>query len=176
MTKKEVDDVLLFAGSEVYYRIKAGVLVGVSKFQAFLAIKQLLNGKLYWYALRKAYDMSDNLYVYRNDVKDVFLNNIIGRDSMMLKYEKEYLNSLPNEITIYRGMTIEESISNSFGISWTLKKEKAEFFANTYGRNHDTQGKPKTVMEIKINKKEVIAFFKDRKEYEIIYINTTIEN
>ena len=63
-----------------------------------------------------------------------------------------------------------ESKSGNHGISWTLKQDVAEFFAHAYIRNHATCGLKKTVTELVINKKDVIAFFNGREEFEIIYI------
>jgi hypothetical protein len=70
MTKKEVDKIIGFGNSHLMPI--EGYPIGVSKFQAFLAIRWLLKGRLYWYALRKAYDGSDNLFHYRHDVQLAF--------------------------------------------------------------------------------------------------------
>ena len=78
--------------------------------------------------------------------------------------------STPEKVGIYRGMTKIELKSGEFGISWTLDKEKAEFFAYTYVRNTSTNLLPKTVHKIIVDKKDIIAYFNGRKEQEIIYI------
>ena len=87
----------------------------------------------------------------------------------MSQDERDYLQSLPSQITIYRGMTEIEYKSGNYGISWTLKKELAKFFADIYVRNNATCGLKKTIRELVIDKKDVIAFFDGRQEYEIIY-------
>jgi hypothetical protein len=87
----------------------------------------------------------------------------------MTKNESDYLKGLPEQLTIYRGMTEKEFTQKTFGISWTLKQETAEFFAKVYFRNFDTNKLKKIVHQIKINKTDVIAFFNGRQEYEIIY-------
>lgn len=71
MTKKEVTRILNWGNSHLA-RIE-GWPIGISKFQAFLAIHRLLKGQLYWYALRNAYDCSDNLFGHQAPVKG-FLN------------------------------------------------------------------------------------------------------
>jgi hypothetical protein len=59
MTKKEIDTLLSWGSSHI---IPIPVLpMDVLTLQVFLAIKPLLKGKLYWYALRNVYDMSDNM-------------------------------------------------------------------------------------------------------------------
>jgi hypothetical protein len=148
-----------------------------NRFPTFLKINSQLKGENYWYALRNSYVNSDNLYSFSKMIKKCFLKNEPQIESLMLPEEMEYFNNLPNQITIYRGMTEDELNQKAFGCSWTLKKEVAEYFAYTYSRNFDTRNINKVVHELTINKNEVIAFFNEREEFEIIYIKTkTINN
>ncbi|MEJ7821357.1 MAG: hypothetical protein WKF85_03490 [Chitinophagaceae bacterium] len=168
MTKKEITEILVCGNSCIIP--VGGRALGVTTFQAFLSIRPVLKGRLYWNALRRAYEHSDDLYHYRYDIKEVFKRDEPDRDSMMNKKERDYLQKLPDKITIYRGMTKKEYQSKEFGISWSLKKEKAEYFAFKYGRNFSTYRLKKTVHQVTINKKDVIAFLNGREEYEIIYL------
>ena len=136
MTKKEIDIVLRFGQSHIIYVDNCPT--GVTRFQAFLAIKPLLKAKLYWKALRDSYDCSDNLYYYRIDVKMAFESTEPERYYLMNNKERSYLDKLPEQMTIYRGMTKVEQDSKDFGVSWTLKKETAEYFAKEYQRNYAT--------------------------------------
>jgi len=79
----------------------------------------------------------------------------------LLMTEKEYAewNALPQEIIVYRGSD-HEPVSG--GLSWTLNKEKAEWFATRYGR----QGR---VVEATVPRKKTRALFLGRGEQEIIY-------
>jgi len=88
----------------------------------------------------------------------------------MTKQELKIYNSLPENITIYRGMTTEELKSGDFGISWTLSRERAEFFAFKYGRNFSTENKPKVVHQLEVTKVEILAYFNERNEQEVICI------
>lgn len=160
MRENEIDNILLGIGVNSYNR-----------FETFINLIPQLSGKSYWYALRNSYVKSDNLYKYRELIKNCFLKNEPQKEHLMSLEEKEYLNSLPEQITIYRGMTKKELRSKEFGCSWSLKKETAEFFAFEYFRNYDTRHLQKTVKEMKIDKSEVTAFFNERNEFEIIYIN-----
>jgi hypothetical protein len=173
MTKKEVIQIIDRAKSH-FVDEQLGFPKGVTKFQAFLAIKPLLEGKLYWYALRETYDSSDDLYEYRADVKFAFESDEPKKEFLMNKSERRFLKGLPEKIRIYRGMTVTEKQSNDFGISWTLKKEEAEFFINDYQRNYATRHEKKCIHELAISKKDVVAFFNDREEFEIIYIHQSI--
>ena len=140
------------------------------RFQTFLKIKDELNDKDYWRTLADAYTGSDNLYHLKEEVKEAFLEDRSQRECLMNKKELKVYNSLPKNITIYRGMTIEELESDDFGVSWTLSKERAEFFATTYGRNFSTEGVPKVVHQLEVLKVEILAYFNERKEQEVVYI------
>lgn len=159
MTKKDIDNILYGIGCNSYNR-----------FEHFLNIRKDLHGRLYWYALGNAYQSSDNLYRMKGMVISSFNRPEPDRHFLMTAKERNYLEGLPDKIHIYRGMTLAEKRSKYFGVSWTLEKRIAEFFAYEYGRNHSTKNMAKTVQEITINKSEVIAFFNGRKEFEIIYI------
>ncbi len=148
-----------------------GLPLGVTIFQVFLSLKPLLKGKLYWETLREAYTMSDNLFIYRYDLKAAFMSEEENRDSLMLKKERIILNNLPDKVKIYRGVTTDEIESNNLGLSWSLKREVAEFFAFKYRRNYDTSSSLQTVIELEVDKNEIIAFFHDREEEEIIYLS-----
>lgn len=102
-------------------------------------------------------------------LKTVFTSNRGSKEFLMSIEERNLLDSLPSEIEIYRGMTKKESKSKNYGISWTIKKEVAESFANTY---LDIQfgNKDKLVISKIIPKNEVIAYFNCRNEDEIIWI------
>ncbi len=80
------------------------------------------------------------------------------KELLMLEEEFEFFNNLPENITIYRGA---DSIE---GISWTLSKEKAEWFAKRFNKN----GK---VFEKTVKKTDCLCYLNDRKEEEIIYID-----
>lgn len=118
------------------------------------------------------YSSCDNLYYYRGVVRKAFTYASLRKERLMTTEELEFLKNLPDKVTIYRGMTVEESTKEHQGVSWTLDKKVAEFFAYQYIRNQSTAKKPKTVVEKVIDKSEIIAVFLGREEQEIIYIGT----
>ncbi len=169
ITKKEIQDLLNYGSSHI--EPDDDPPVGVTIFQVFLSLKPILKGKLYWETLREAYTMSDNLYNYRYDLRAAFMSKEENRDSLMSKKEIKILNNLPDKVKIYRGVTTDEIESNDFGLSWSLNRKVAEFFAFKYRRNYDTSSSLKTVIELEVDKNEIIAYFHDREEAEIIYIS-----
>ena len=94
----------------------------------------------YWYGLREAFQMSDNLFDCKKEMKELFSSKIAHREYLMDVVESELLKSLPDQVTFFRGMKeleaeLGKKESHQYGISWTLSRERAEFFAYTYVRN-----------------------------------------
>lgn len=143
------------------------------RFPTFLEIcdEMDLKGELYWLALRDCYSVCDNTYQFRYIIKDAFGRKESHREKLMSKEEINYLEKLPDSFPIYRGMTVEEYESGDFGVSWSLKESVARFFIEQYMRNFDTQDLPKTIHQLTIKKDDVIAYFGERKEFEIIYLH-----
>lgn len=82
------------------------------------------------------------------------------RNSMMTKEERDFLDGLPDRLTIYRG-TREGSYA---GFSWTTSREVAIKFPTL---NRYRTDKP-VLRTATINKSEIIAVKLDRDEYEVI--------
>jgi hypothetical protein len=106
---------------------------------------------------------SENIWQHYDDWVDVF--EYVDRPYLMNPVERGVLRKLPNRVTIYRGFNgdrPEPTIQN--GLSWTLSMDKAKWFAKRYG------AKKPTVLEIRVDKDDIIAYFNGRNEQEIVYI------
>lgn len=160
-----------WAIEEVDKAIYGGGISSENRFEVFLYIKKRLKGELYWYALSLAYLNSDDLFRYNKEVRKAFNKRQPHRSRLMSELEIKYLEKLPETLTIYRGMTEVELESENFGVSWTLKKEIADFFVNNYLRNTATNHLKKVCHKLIIKKSKVIAFLNDRQEFEIIYLH-----
>ena len=77
---------------------------------------------------------------------------LMGQDNF-----KVYEN-LPDTFTVYRGL---QENAQEDGLSWTLSKDVAEWFASRFENDCE-------IIERKIYKSEVIAYFNDRDEEEIV--------
>ena len=75
----------------------------------------------------------------------------------MNEEEKTFFDSLPDEITIFRGGIDDK------GFSWTLDKDRACWFANRWYQDH-------RVFEKTINKSDALAYLNGRNESDIIYV------
>ena len=87
----------------------------------------------------------------------------------MTEEEQAKLAQLPEEITIYRGMTMDEFNSDDFGVAWSLDKKQAEFWAYEFFRYFSIAGIEKTVHELTVRKVDIIAYFE--REDTIIYVH-----
>ena len=81
-------------------------------------------------------------------------------EDLMNLDERRKLAELPDELTVYRGLT-EKNKDNILAMSWTMKQETAEWFANRF------KGKGK-VYRAKIRKEDILAVFLGRNESEVI--------
>jgi hypothetical protein len=124
----------------------------------------------FWSSLNENYTMSSNNYNYKKELRELFTSTRPNKESLMNEAEREKIKNFPNEIKIYRGMSIIEEESKDYGISWSLNKNIAEKFAETYLHNYTTRNIPHIVKEIVIQKSEIVAYFEERNEEEIIYL------
>jgi hypothetical protein len=74
--------------------------------------------------------------------------------------ELKILDNLPKSVTIYRGC---QKDVNENGISWTLDKDRAEWFATRFKQEG-------LVLEKTILKRDIIAVFTGRSESEVVIL------
>ena len=91
-------------------------------------------------------------------------------DKKVLMSEDEYkfYNSLPEIITVYRGVAVGR---NPKGLSWTCNKATAEWFANRY----NTETKRGYIQSVDVAKNCILAYFNSRNEDELVVDTTMIE-
>jgi hypothetical protein len=130
---------------------------------AFIKIADKLSDTDYWKLLSSLWVDTENQYAYVNQWKELLNSDRPYRHYMMNEEEEQLLRSLPDEVTIYRGC---QSGLNETGLSWTLDKAKAKFFANRFGKNG-------IILEKKIPRSSIIAVLTGRNESEVIYEEVT---
>ncbi len=86
--------------------------------------------------------------------------------SEMEDYDKKTFNEMNEEVVIYRGTCQNEADDNitNFGQSWTTNIEKARYFAYTL-EQAKTKSNIRVIMEAKINKKHIYAYYSQGQEY-----------
>jgi len=86
----------------------------------------------------------------------------INRDVWLMLFARipnDSLDKLPEKLTIYRGTVPEDEN----GISWTLDRKTAEFFAKRFNNGNGI------VKTLEIAKEDALFYSNDRGEQEIIY-------
>lgn len=92
------------------------------------------------------------------------------KNTLMTEEEQRLLSQLPNKVTIYRGVSGGYEDQEQ-GLSWTLSKKVANYFATRY--RHKGQGEIYTAT---IQKKHILAYIRGRSEEEIIVDIKYLEN
>jgi hypothetical protein len=113
----------------------------------------------YWETLSEIWTNSENNWQNLKVWKQLLSKNVKNRSKFMDADERKRFRELPNEFTIYRGCTDE----NTDGLNYTLDKEIAEWFSKRYSKKG-------YVIEKKVQKSEVFAYLNGRNEEEIIYL------
>ena len=127
--------------------------------EAFIKIADKLSDTDYWRLLSDVWIDTENQYAYLNEWKKLLASKRPNRHYMMGEEEDNILRSLSNQVTIYRGC---QKGLNEDGLSWTLDKSKAKFFANRFGKKG-------IILERKVPKSDIMAVLLGRGESEVIY-------
>ena len=117
----------------------------------------------------------DHHYPYRKKYSEIIKMGKNPRQ-MMSEEEKKHFLKFPNKCKIYRGVCYDSKLKQIeekdrellIGNSWTLDYEQACWFAKNHAPKYYPNSKyKKFILSYEINKKDIIAYFKDRNEEEI---------
>lgn len=132
--------------------------------------KYELSPKVFAIGLKEAWTMG----VGTGDPKAIASFRRVDGRLMMDEKEQEYYDALPDEVTLYRGCSInelnylkDEDDSSCLGISWTTDRGVAEFFAFRDEYNREDR----VVVSAVVKKSSIITFINDRDEYECIFLD-----
>jgi len=131
------------------------------RIEAFQEIEHLLSDTAYWKLLADIWTDTENQWQNYEEWKNLIGSERGSRHYLMNEEEFNLLQSLSEEVTIYRGC--QKGI-NENGLSWTLDKAKAKMFSTRIA----LEGEP-LVLEKKISKSDIIAVFTGRNESEVIW-------
>jgi hypothetical protein len=126
--------------------------------EAFIKIADKLSDTDYWKLLSDIWVDTENQYAYLKEWKKLLASKRPNRHYMMTEEEDNILRALSQEVTIYRGC--QKGI-NEDGLSWTLDKSKAKFFANRFGKKG-------IILERTISKNDIVAVLLGRGESEVV--------
>lgn len=137
------------------------VLISPPYLPAFFNLtKEFVSIQDYSYFLASMWTYIEFPNVDVNISKEQFVSLFKKADKKYLMNKNEYdiYKNFPEEITVYRGIRGRGKVQ---GLSWTLSKEQARWFANRF----EPTGK---VYSARIKKEDTLAYFSDRNEKEVV--------
>jgi len=126
--------------------------------QGFIEVKEHLTDDQYWRYLGDVWGDSENIWQNFEIWLELFQECRTQTTQFMDKTEQAGFKKLPEVLTIYRGYLPRK---NRDGLSWTLDRSVADWFARRYGQ----KGK---VAKRVVRKSDVFAYITGRKEEEIV--------
>lgn len=127
-------------------------------------VKKYLTKKEFAEQLKDVWIMSENP---NNDV-NVSIGTLVrwfqsaDKKHLMNKEEYQVYENLPDQVRVYCGVN---KFENPKGLSWTLSLDIAKWFANRWCHDGRKDGYIQTAL---VNKSDVLAYFGDRGESEVI--------
>jgi len=109
----------------------------------------------YWKLISWLWQDTESVYENLDTWIELLTQMFDDPQLMMNDKEKKVYNNLPETVTIYRGGIDDK------GLSWSLSKETAEWFANRFDKGYQVFTKD-------ISKSQILAYLDGRNEKEII--------
>lgn len=130
---------------------------------AFLTLSERVDvaDEDYWDLLRSLWEDTENSKEWRHMCAEFFGDERPGRERLMSEHEREGLAAMADRLTVFRGTT---SLETDRGWSWTLDREKAEWFAQRFAGIH---GSP-VLHHGKANRDDVVMYVEVRGEEELV--------
>lgn len=130
-----------------------------------------MDDKSYWDMVGNAWTDSENIWQNLSRWRDLWEAKRPDKDLVMTEDERDVLASLPDTIPVYRGVHgqgAKKRVHN--GMSWTIDRDKAVWFAERWKKPNPM------VLEGRVKKKDVHAYFAGRGETEIVSSSVKIVN
>lgn len=126
-------------------------------------ISSVCGPKKYWRILGELYTDCENIYQNAELWEELLFEEEIDgyRKNFMRSKNMKVYESLPEEMTIYRGTQTEYWK----GFSWTLDKDRAIWFASRFEHQ---PGRIQTLTTATVRKEFVLGYFGGRNEQEIV--------
>jgi hypothetical protein len=122
----------------------------------YLKEKDNLSDERYWELLRTVWILSGKLSNV-NIFRSLMLSERKEKYYFSTPEDAKRLKEMPEQFEVYRAGS-----DNDYGISWTISKEYAEWYLNTYQKDR--------VLTRTVNRKDVFAFIQRNLEFEIIIL------
>lgn len=129
------------------------------RLQAFVDIMSHTTPKEYWSLLGEIWVNSENIWQNKKVWKQLLTAKRPGKEFFMDEEDRKKYNELPTQLICWRG----HQIVNKNGLSYTLDKDKALWFAHRFGKEGE-------IRERVVKKHEIFAYTNGRNEQELIII------
>ena len=93
----------------------------------------------------------------------------LDRTFVLSEADNAAFKALPDRLTIYRGWVKHKGSIGSHGLSWTLNRDKAVWFAKRFQSD-----KPAFLSTMEIDKQNILAYFTQRNEDEVVVLRKHI--
>lgn len=123
------------------------------------------DGTAYWELVGEVWQDCENVYQHFDGWCGLWASEMAGRERVMDDDERAALAALPDALTVWRGAG-HRGVAN--GLSWTLDKDKAAWFARRDIGHEDRTGA--YVARGSVRKPDVLAHFTGRGEAEIVVL------
>lgn len=135
---------------------------------AFQEISYKLEDDEYWKLLSDIWTDTENMWQNLDEWVECLNEDREGQtENFMDETERKTLASLPEKVRIFRG-TLE---GNAPGLSWTLDRKRAEWFARRLAR-----GNKPVLISAWVRRDDIIAYLSARNEDEIIILPESAYN
>jgi hypothetical protein len=121
----------------------------------------------FWKLVGRVWIDTENAHQHPKKWRQLWGEPIEGRRACMSEEEIRFLDTLPEQIEIWRGTSHKRSLA---GLAWTLDREKAVWFAQRFCSESRAPLLAKGIVE----KRDVLAYFEKRDEREILSMNASI--
>lgn len=111
-------------------------------------------------------NISQDVNVSCKDLVEMF--KFASHETLMSDDEYSYFDSLPDMVTLYRGVT-DYNVNEGLAMSWTDSEDIARWFANRF------KSERRYIWEIRVPKHTVLSYFDNRSESECVLDTTHIE-
>lgn len=118
--------------------------------------------KQFWRLVGRVWTNSENIWQNLDGWLSVWSYEAPFRDHAMEEDDRAALASLPDAIQVWRGVSHPDAAE---GMSWSTDKAKAEWFARRFAA---MEGRGALLASGTVRKADVLAYFSDRSESEIV--------
>ena len=137
---------------------------------AVLAIEDELDPVAYWGMVRDAWVATESVSANEETWRRLFTSDRPGREALTRERDRPMLESLPDEVTVYRGHSHD---GGERGMAWTLERESAEKFARQFATSTDLghpPGDPRVAIAT-VPRDSILALHQDRRPGDVLILD-----